>query len=174
MGLRGPAPQPTQIRILNGNPSRRPLPGNEPYYPPGITERPAMMSPAARRIWDRFVEEMECANVLRSVDAMALSQLCEDEALLGTLRRGVAQMAAEVAREAKAKKRKLPGGPMVALAQTTEGRRTFTTMRELASQIIVQRREFGLTPSARTRVQALGPNRSVDSIEDGLCGRIPA
>src|ERR1700677_1826042 len=102
MSSTGRTPTPTAIRILNGNPSRRPLPTNEPQYTPGVPERPKGMSPGARKEGDGLVGEMALSGVLRLVDAGALAMLCEDIALLGTLRRGLAEMTRQIAKQAKA------------------------------------------------------------------------
>ena len=64
MGIRGPAPKPTRVRILEGNLGRRPLPTNEPYYEQAIPERPSGMSAGARRIWDSLIGEMVGSGVL--------------------------------------------------------------------------------------------------------------
>src|SRR5439155_23962240 len=47
MGSRGPAPTPTALRILRGNPGRRPLPLNEPRAPLGPPPPPPELSTAA-------------------------------------------------------------------------------------------------------------------------------
>ncbi len=44
-----------------------------------------------------LVNEMAASRVLRSVDALALGQLCEDQAMLDTLRKGMAEMTREIA-----------------------------------------------------------------------------
>ena len=67
MGVRGTLPTPTKIRILNGNPSRRPLLLNEPQFAPGIPDRPTGMSAGARKHWDELVGEMANSGVLRRV-----------------------------------------------------------------------------------------------------------
>jgi phage terminase small subunit len=171
MGLRGPPPKPTRVRILEGNLARRPLPGNEPQYSPGIPERPTGMSAGARKIWDMLVREMAASGVLRTVDGLALTQLCEDEAMLDTLRKGMAEMTREISKKAKAKKMELPGGPLIQLSRTIEGRRTLSTIREISTQIIVQRREFGLTPASNGRVQTTGGfDSGFDPIERALAG----
>jgi phage terminase small subunit len=146
MGVRGTVPTPTKIRILNGNPSRRPLPANEPQFAPGVPNRPAGMSAGARRIWNDLVGEMANSGVLRLVDAGALAMLCEDLAMLDTVRKGLASQACEITKKAKEKKQQISGNALTALSRTTEGRRTLTTIRELTAQVIIQRREFGLTP----------------------------
>jgi phage terminase small subunit len=171
MGVRGTLPTPTKIRILNGNPSRRPLPMNEPQYTPGIPDRPAGLSAGARKEWDGLVGEMAHAGVLRRVDGGALAMLCEDLAMLDTLRKGLAAQAREITKKAAEKNQRISGNALTALSRTTEGRRTLTTIRELAAQIIIQRREFGLTPSSSTRVQASGPGvQCIDPLERALCG----
>jgi phage terminase small subunit len=171
MGVRGTLPIPTKIKILNGNPSRRPLPVNEPQYTPGIPDRPTGMSAGARKHWDHLVGEMANSGVLRRVDGGALAMLCEDLAMLETLRSGLAAQAREITKKAKEKRQPISGNALTALSRTTEGRRTMTTIRELAAQIIIQRREFGLTPSSSTRVQASGgAAQFIDPLEQALCG----
>jgi phage terminase small subunit len=171
MGVRGTLPTPTKIRILNGNPSRRPLPANEPQFTPGIPAPPSGMSGRARKQWDQLIGEMANSGVLRLVDGGALAMLCEDLAMLDTLRKGLAGQESEVAKKAKEKKQQISGNALTALSRTTEGRRTLTSIRELSAQIIIQRREFGLTPSSSTRVQVTGEGgRLLDPLEQALCG----
>jgi phage terminase small subunit len=171
MGVRGTLPTPTKIRVLNGNPSRRPLPTNEPQFTPGIPDRPTRMSAGARKQWDELVGEMANSGVLRRVDGGALGMLCEDLAMLDTLRSGLAAQTSEFTKKAKEKNQPISGNALTALSRTTEGRRTMTTIRELSAQIIIQRREFGLTPSSSTRVQATGGGAQfIDPLEQALCG----
>jgi phage terminase small subunit len=171
MGVRGTLPTPTKIRILNGNPSRRPLPVNERQFTPGIPTRPAGLSAGARKQWDELIGEMAHSGVLRRVDGGALAMLCEDLATLDTLRKGLAAQAREITQKAAEKRQRISGNALTALSRTTEGRRTLTTIRELSAQIIIQRREFGLTPSSSTRLQATGPgSQCIDPLEQALCG----
>ena len=88
------------------------------------------------------------------------------------LRKGMAEMTREISKKAKEKKMELPGGPLIQLSRTIEGRRTLSTIRELSAQIIVQRREFGLTPASNGRVQTAGDGSSgfMDPLEKALCG----
>jgi phage terminase small subunit len=129
------------------------------------------MSAAARKQWDGLVGEMANSGVLRRVDGGALSMLCEDLAMLDTLRKGLAAQAREITNKAKEKKQQISGNALTVLSRTTEGRRTLSTIRELSAQIIIQRREFGLTPSSSTRVQASGGgSQFIDPLEQALCG----
>ena len=166
---RGFAPKPTAIRKMEGNPGHRPFNEREPRFPVGVPEPPAGMSAAARKIWNGLAPAMAQAGVLRSVDGLAFAQLCEDQALLDTLRKGFNALAREIAKKARQEHKRLPGGPMVALSRSTEGRRTLSTIRELSAQLVIQRREFGLTPSSSTRVESTPGSMAFDPIEDALC-----
>jgi hypothetical protein len=91
--------------------------------------------------------------------------------MLHMLRTGLAAQTREITKKAKDKKQQITGNALTALSRTTEGRRTLTSIRELTAQIIIQRREFGLTPSSSSRVQASGPGgQFIDPLERALCG----
>ncbi len=157
--------------MINGNPSRRPLPANEPQFAPGVPKRPKAMSAGARKEWNDLVGELASSGVLRLVDAGALAMLCEDLAMLDTLRKGLAAQAGEITRKAKEKQQQITGNALTVLSRSTEGRRTLSTIRELSAQIIIQRREFGLTPSSSARVQASWQGAQfIDPLEAALCG----
>ena len=164
MGLRGPLPKPINIRRFEGNRSHRPLPASPQPYVSLLPDKPKGMSPAAKKVWRELIVELAPMNVLRRVDAMALAQLCEDQAALNELRRGSAELGTELARLAVEGKKGLHGGPMIQLSRTIEGRRTATTIRELSLMVMMQRREFGMTPASANRVQN-GSTASDDYID---------
>ena len=170
MGLRGPAPKPTGLRRLEGNLSKRRLPQHEPQYERAVPEKPKKMSPAARRIWDELVYEMAGAAVLARVDKWALWQVCEDQALLNDIYAGLRSTAKAIKDKAEAEGKVLPGGELMALVAMTQGRLAMRAIRDLAGRVIIQRREFGLTPSSRSRIETAGEAAAVDSLELKLCG----
>lgn len=177
MGSRGPAPKPSELRKLEGMAGHRPLPANEPQYPLGLPAKPKRMSPGARKIWDKLVDEMAGAYILRSVDQRALWHLCEDEAFLDEAYAGVWKMVNALKRKAKKENKDLPAGAVMALLTMTSGRMAMGVIRDLSIRAVIQRREFGLTPSSRSRVEALegaGLRGSVaaggDPLEMKLCG----
>lgn len=169
MGLRGPAPKPTGVRVLEGCRAHRPLPENEPQYPPGIPFKPKRISRQARVVWDELVAEMAPANVLRNVDQRALWQLAEDESLLAEAYSGLWKMVKALQDKAKSEGKELPGGPLFALVSMTSGRLAMNAIRDLGARVLIERREFGLTPSSRTRINTPGET-SMDSLEMKLCG----
>lgn len=179
MGARGPAPKPSELRKLEGMAGHRPLPKNEPQYPSGLPAKPKRMSPGARRIWDELVDEMAGAYILRSVDQRALWHLCEDEALIEEAYAGIWKMIRALKKKAKAEGKELPAGPVMSMLSMTSGRMAMSSVRDLSVRAVIQRREFGLTPSSRSRIQAfgdipLGGGRTgpqvVDPLERALCG----
>jgi phage terminase small subunit len=177
MGARGPAPKPTELRKLEGLAAHRPLPQNEPKYRPGLPDKPKRMSPGAKKIWDELVDEMAGALILRSVDQRALWHLCEDEAILEEAYAGIWKMVAALKKKAKAEGKELPAGAVMSMLSMTSGRLAMSSVRDLSVRAIIQRREFGLTPSSRTRVETLdyplggGTGARIgDPLEMKLCG----
>lgn len=172
MGARGPAPQPTKLRVFNGNPGRHPLPQNEPQYSPCVPDRPAGMTAAAKKVWVGLVDEMAAAQVLRRADSLALAQLCEDQALLNEANDGLRKMLAFMKADAKQRGRDLMGNALVMLLQDVRGRRMMASIRALSLQVILQRREFGLTPASNSRVASHGiaGGGPIDALERKLCG----
>jgi P27 family predicted phage terminase small subunit len=170
MGLRGPAPKPTDLRRLEGNLSHRPLPGREPRFEAGLPEKPKRMSAPAKKVWDELVDEMAGAAVLRRVDKRALWQLAEDEALLAEAYAGFRKTVSAIDRKAAAEGKELPGGPVMAALTMANGRLAMASIRDLAARVIVERREFGLTPSSRSRVEVVDQGTAMDTLEMKLCG----
>ena len=56
MGLRGPAPQPTALKVLRGNPGKRPLNKREPEPPTDNPPHcPDHLDDVAKVEWNRLV-----------------------------------------------------------------------------------------------------------------------
>lgn len=78
MGLRGPKPQPTALRILRGNPSHRPLNEDEPDLPPA---KPSLRPPGGvtgvgRQEWKRLLPQLVERGVLTDADLTAFEDYC--------------------------------------------------------------------------------------------------
>lgn len=130
-----PPAKSNQVRIREGMRGHRPL-RPEPKHKHGVPDRPKLTANGAKN-WDRLVEDMDPL-ILRRADKDALAALCEDEARLAETR-------AEFERLRE-------GGGLAEALTSKEGKALFRSMREYAKSLIVQRREFGLTPSSRTRI----------------------
>lgn len=147
----GRIPKPNQIRINEGNREHRPI-HPEAQHKHGAPERPPL-SASAKCIWDRLIEDMDPL-ILRRADKDALATLCEDEARLAEAHAEFERLREKLKLEAKQESRKLVGGGLAEALTSKEGKAIFRSIREYTKSLIVQRREFGLTPASRTRVMA--------------------
>lgn len=133
MGRRGPAPSPTNLRVLHGDKRSRinfdePKPRNQP------PERPPWLSALAAEEWDRVVPDLEAMGTAKTVDAMGLAAYCEAVARLRITSDIVARSGPLlVGRDGLAHK-----NPAVAQA------------RDASTEVRMWAREFGFTPSARS------------------------
>lgn len=139
MGLRGPAPKPTALKQLEGNPGKRALNRREPNYAAKAPPCPRHLSAEARREWRRVSRELLGQGLLQTVDRAALAAYCQAWARWVEAEQ---QMAA-------------PGFEMV--ITTDKGYAHVSPWFQVATQSLKQMKtflvEFGLTPASRTRVQ---------------------
>ena len=77
MGFPGRKPKPTHLKVLEGNPGKRPLPRNEPKPRPVSPKRPAWLTGEGRREWERVVPELGRLGLLTIVDGAALAGYCQ-------------------------------------------------------------------------------------------------
>ncbi len=73
----GRPPKPTVIKILAGNPGKRPLNKAEPKPKPVAPKCPAWLSKEAKREWKRVAPELERLGLLTVVDGGALAAYCQ-------------------------------------------------------------------------------------------------
>lgn len=75
--MRGPAPKPTAVKVLTGNPGKRPLPEDEPRPDLGATAPPWILaSPVLAAEWTRHATRLTDLGILTVMDADALAVLC--------------------------------------------------------------------------------------------------
>lgn len=74
---RGRKPKPTHLKMLAGNPGKRPLNTNEPKPEGGFPACPERLQGKARDAWERFSQELSQCGVGTKLDATALEFLCE-------------------------------------------------------------------------------------------------
>jgi P27 family predicted phage terminase small subunit len=80
MGRRGPPPTPTALRLLRGNPGRRPLNQDEPQPPavdPSLAKCPKWLTGDARELWNRIAPGAIESGLLTVVDLPAFEALCQ-------------------------------------------------------------------------------------------------
>lgn len=74
--MSGPAPQPTALRLLRGNPGKRAINRNEPVFT-GTPQCPSWLTPTAQAEWDRVTDDLRAMDMLRGVDAASLAAYCQ-------------------------------------------------------------------------------------------------
>jgi len=151
MGRRGPQPQPTALRVVRGNPSKRALNPREPKPDPARPERPAALSAGARAAWDRLVPQLAEMKVLGRIDQDALVLWCEAWATWERCLRAI--------------RRK---GPTQTIVGTNGASRVIVRPeavleRALRRDLFAHGRDFGLTPASRA-----GLKTGTDEPEDPL------
>ena len=77
MGRRGPPPKPTKLKLLAGNPGKRPLNRREPQPRKTTPRCPAWLGKEARAVWKRMVPELRRMGVLTVIDGEALAAFCQ-------------------------------------------------------------------------------------------------
>ncbi len=143
MGKRGPKPTPTAVLKLRGSTlvtARREA--AEVQGPAGTPDPPDWLDDEARETWDRLVPMLEGMGVLTRIDGHALARYCR---LWSRWRRAEAFIEEKgemyPLRDDAGKVKYFQQWPQVAVAN------------KLAQQLTRLEGEFGMTPSARSRIQ---------------------
>jgi P27 family predicted phage terminase small subunit len=75
--MRGRKPKPTSLKLLQGNPGKRPIRGSEPQPPRSQPSCPAHLSPTAKAEWKRLAQSLNKIGLLTQVDRAALAAYCQ-------------------------------------------------------------------------------------------------
>ena len=155
MGRRGPAPKPVTVHELNGNPGKRSL-KNKPRPEAQAPRCPKSLTPDATRVWKRIVPQLERMGVLATVDRDALVAYCRTFARWEAAE-DFLEKHGEVypIRDESGKVRYMQQFPQVSIS------------RNLLQMLRSYQQEFGLTPSARSRIEIPWPKpRSHNGVKD--------
>ena len=151
---RGRKPAPTAIKQLRGNPGKRPLNGAEPQAEPATGRAPGGLSAGALKFWRRYAPQLVRMGVLAQIDEPALHLMAEHFSLALRARAELETDGLLVADEVG----NLRKNPLLEV------------FRDQSSAFRGYAGEFGMTPSARSRVK--GPEQEEGpSLADELFGR---
>jgi P27 family predicted phage terminase small subunit len=126
------------MKVLTGNPGKRPLNMNEPHPEPVIPECPAELGPRARAEWDRLSQQLGSLRLLTDLDRAALAAYCAAYALWAEATEAIQKYGAMV---------KSPTGYPIQSPYVSIANRQAEIMMRIAS-------EFGFTPASRSRISA--------------------
>lgn len=129
-------PKPTVIKNLEGNPGKR-VNHNEPQPRKGAPMPPHFLKGEALAEWGRIVPELEKIGMLSVVDRAALTAYCQSWASF-----------VEATEDIRLRGLVVPGREGVMVKNPSVG-----MQRDALNQIRAWCTEFGLTPSARSRMQ---------------------
>jgi P27 family predicted phage terminase small subunit len=141
--MKGRKPTPTHLRALRGNPGKRTARRREPAPPPppAAPTPPRWLDPKARRVWRTLAPELHTLGLLTPLDLDAFAAYCLARARWKEAEDQVAKKGEVV---------KSPNGYPIQNPWLAIANRAAKQMADLAG-------EFGLTPSARTRIDAKPP-----------------
>lgn len=146
MGKRGPAPKPTNLRILEGNPSGRPLNAHEPQ-PEKLTwaEPPERFGESKKQIWAVLIPMLSRIGLFTEADYRAayryVDWLFEYERAMSVAQETPNMI---ISRNEKGEVSGWQPSPPLAMARKVEHELRWFEM------------QFGLTPSARTSLVVTG------------------
>ena len=153
MGKRGPAPKPTSLRLLQGNPGKRPLNKQEPK--PEILKSkdpPNYFSDEAVEVWNRLVPMLARIGLFTEADYNTLVRYIDMLMLYDKAREEVEISGATYTAINK------QGGEYI--AQRPE----VSIMRTCSEHLLKIEQQFGLTPASRTSIKVdLGSGADVST-----------
>lgn len=134
MSTRGPKPKPTELKRVQGNPGHRPL--NQSPKPGLSVKKPRGMQPLGKRFWDEYAPELERLQILTGVDSAAFRLMAEHFAFTIQAARELQDEGLTIETDDGIKK-----NPVAQIFKDNS-----LAFRGYAA-------EFGMTPSARTRLK---------------------
>ena len=139
--MRGRRPTPTRLKVLTGNPGKRPLNADEPKPEVAIPDCPVELGPVARREWDRMAPQLASLRILTQLDRAALAAYCGAYAMWAEATEAIQKYGTMV---------KSPTGYPVQSPYVAIANRQAEIMMRIAA-------EFGFTPASRSRIAAPQP-----------------
>lgn len=156
MATRGRKPKPTALKELEGNPGKRPLNPHEPKPEQKAPPCPQWLEPEAKKEWRRLCKGMEQMGILTKMDMTAFAGYCQAYARWKEAEEFLTKHGSLV---------KTPNGYWQQVPQVSIAQSNLKIMMNIAAQ-------FGLTPSARSRIIACSENHTdtQDEMESLLGG----
>lgn len=140
--MRGRKPKPTALKLIDGNPGKRPIRGREPKPPTALPTCPAHLSATAKSEWKRLAGVLNEIGLLTRIDRTVLAAYCQAYGRWVEAERRLAETPPLL---------KTPAGYVQVSPWITISNKQVELMTRLMA-------ELGLTPSARSRLAIQLPN----------------
>lgn len=146
--MRGRKPKPTHLKVVTGNPGKRPLAADDAEPIREAPAPPSHLNAYAREEWHRVCAELIALRILTMLDTATLAAYCESF--------GMWRLAAEELNALEIVAGDRPGKQL--LSRTRHGTYIQNPLvgiiNKAKADMVRYAAEFGLTPSARARVSA--------------------
>lgn len=140
--MRGRKPKPTAVKILEGNPGKRPLNDAEPRPTAKLPPCPKHLNDEAKKEWRRISKELLKAGLLTTIDRAVLATYCQ-----------------AWGRWVEAEEQLRKHGPIVKSPSGYPIQNPYLSVANKAMQQMQKvMPELGMTPSSRSRIKAEGPS----------------
>jgi P27 family predicted phage terminase small subunit len=162
MGKRGPKPTPTAVLKLRDS-RRANLNRNEPKPEPGVPDPPEILDEEGLSVWNQLIPQLKAMGVLTKIDGLALSRYCVIWSQWVKATQFIQQHGTTYPlKDGNGKVKCFAQFPQVAIMHKTT---------QALSRLEA---EFGLTPSARTRIDVtikppIDPNDPKANYVFGAC-----
>lgn len=153
--MRGRKPKPTHLRLVTGNPGKRPLNDREARVTPERPSAPDLLKGEARKEWFRITRLLSDAGLLTKLDRAVVAGYCVAWARW---------LECEKMVEERGMILRSPNGIPIYSPYLSASNRAMEQLRQYAEQM-------GLSGSARSRIKAIETPASLDPAEAFLRGR---
>ena len=156
----GTKPKPVELKLIEGNPGRRPLNINE-FQPDKIApECPEWLLDEAKEEWGRMSIILESLGILTQVDQAAFAGYCQSYAKWVRAEKFLKEHGTTYRIPKKDKDGKVVSVYIAPFPEVAIAKSSLEQVRQFCS-------EFGLTPSSRSRISL--PKESNEDLIDKMC-----
>lgn len=152
MAQSGRKPKPTALKVLEGNPGKRPLNTKESKPKSNAPKCPTWLEAEAKKEWRRMSKQLEMLGLLTEVDMAAFAGYCQAYARWKEAEEFISKHGSII---------KTPNGYLQQIPQVNIASNYLKLMSKFCEQ-------FGLTPSARSRIVSDKNGDDFDVMEDIL------
>lgn len=143
---------PTEIRELEGNPGKRPIP-NSPKYPPLDSTPPDFLDPDGRELWERITTANGSNGVIQETDWSLLLAMCQWWQVYRDAMRDVVSVGIAVETRDNNKAVDSVRNPNLMAAQAAYDR------------YLVAAKCFGIGPTERARLEVKADDGAMDPVD---------
>lgn len=154
MAARGRKPKPTALKELEGNPGKRPLNTGEPQPAKKAPRCPSWLEDEAKKEWKRMAKVLESMGLLTEMDMAAFAGYCQAYARWKEAEEFLTQHGSMV---------RTPNGYLQQVPQVSIAQTNMKIMLKFCEQ-------FGLTPSARSRIVGSDSGTDTEDEMEALLG----